>query len=913
MPKRDEPHRDPILQTKLHRPRVTQDLVRRGRLHERMDLGLRTPLTVVSAPAGYGKSTLVGYWAESLDHPCVWVSLDPTDSELEQFLTYVLAAVQTVFPESCKETAALLNAATLPPVPALAHILANELDRIDTPFVLVLDDYHRIAPSSGVHELFSRLLEHPPQSLRLVLMTRRDPPLPLSSLRASSRLTELRMQDLRFTERETAELLAAVVETAVSEDAVANLQQEMEGWAVGLRLVSLALRHVVNPESFINDLHGGLPHTQEYLLHEVLAGQLPEIRDCIVKSSVLDRFCPPVIEAVCFPDGAPPGLSGRELVDLMQRSNLFTISLDARSQWFRFHHLFQDLLKKQLRRHAGAQEIATLHSRAGAWFESEGLITESVEHFLAAGDVEHAADIVERYRYDEFDADRWYVVEKWLAKLPAEVKLRRPGLLLAEAWAAFFRMRLERIPSILEQVEPFVRDPTTDPVLLGELNYIRGYLSYWEGEGENARQCFEEALEQIPEKQQLIRGETELHLGLARCMIGKKELAIQELEKRVRSTDPEEVVFLTRLMGGLVLIHMLSGDLHRAQAEVRRLGLVARESGIRNTEAWGSYLTAWPHFHTHELDAASHHFALAAELRYVLETQAAIDALAGLALTQQLMQQHDNAKESMDRLLDFAREMNAPQYLNVAHSCRARLALLQGDHKSAVEWVRSVPELPTSADLFLWTEIPSITRARVRIAVGSEKSLEEATELLQEVRQVSEACRYTCQTIEVAVLQSLALEKQGSTQKAVKALKEAMILAEPGGWIRPFVEAGPVMASLLERLDGTGVEQSYIQRLLAAFESGGATVSVDALPTPSAEISTARDRPEPDALTQRELDILELVAQRFQNKEIAERLFISTHTVNDHLKNIYQKLHVTNRRQAVDRANEKGILDPRSS
>ena len=230
-------------------------------------------------------------------------------------------------------------------------------------------------------------------------------------------MTELRLQDLRFTESESAELFAKTAKIALSEDALANLQREVEGWAVGLHLVSLALRHVKNPDSFINDLHGGLPHTQEYLLREVLAGQPPEVRSCILETSILDRFCPPVVDAVCFPDAtsARPRFGGRELVDLIQRNNLFAIALDAQGEWFRFHHLFREILGRQLQQSTGATEISTLHSRASSWFESQGLISESIEHALAAGDVDRAAETVERFRCDELDADQWYVVEKWLA------------------------------------------------------------------------------------------------------------------------------------------------------------------------------------------------------------------------------------------------------------------------------------------------------------------------------------------------------------------------------------------------------------------------------------------------------------------------------------------------------------------
>ena len=304
---------------------------------------------------------------------------------------------------------------------------------------------------------------------------------------------------------------------------------------------------------------------------------------------------------------------------------------------------------------------------------------------------------------------------------------------------------------------------------------------------------------------------------------------------------------------------------------------MARKSRIHNTEAWGTYLTALAYLHTNELDAASHHFALAAERRYVLETQAAIDALAGLALAQQLMQRPDDAQETMDRLMDFAREMNAPQYLNVAQSCRARLALLQGDLSSAVGWARTMTGIPGSADLFLWIEVPSITRARVWIAVGSEESLEKATDLLRDIRRVSEACRYTCQTIEVTVLQSLAFERQGRTDEAQMALKEAVALARPGGWIRPFVEAGPVTKRLLESLGGKGEDEGFIRQVLAAFEYEGAVAPTKTSPTPRAEPSPTTGMPEPDALTNREFDILVLLANAPEQGDCGPAVHLDPH------------------------------------
>ena len=399
-------------------------------------------------------------------------------------------------------------------------------------------------------------------------------------------------------------------------------------------------------------------------------------------------------------------------------------------------------------------------------------------------------------------------------------------------------------------------------------------------------------------------------------MTGQREQAVRELSDRIRDADPARGVFLSRLVGGLVLIELLKGDLRRARADARRLLDVAREGRLRNTEGWAWHLGALTHLHTLELEEAADHFARAAERRYVLETVASVDSLAGRALTQQLLGRSDEAEETVERLEEFARERDDPGSLSVARSCRARLALLRGERDAAAQWARSFNEAPEPASLFVWVEVPSLTRARVLVALGTEEALGQALERIVDHRALSESCGYTGQTIEAVVLQSLALEKQGRGEEADRVLDEALALARPGGWIRPFVEAGPVMAAMLERARGADDQPGFIDRVLAAFGGAGpappgearaAVPPVDETPRAIRTSPIGERRPLED-LTNRELDVLELLAQRLQNKEIADRLSISSQTVNYHLKHIYQKLEVNGRRRAVDRAMERGLL-----
>ena len=914
----------PIIRTKLHRPPVSDQLVCRGRLHERLDLGLQMPLTVVSAPAGYGKSMMVSHWAESLDRPCAWLSLDTAENDVTDFLEYVLAAVQISFPDACAQTGAMVMSPNPAPIPMLGASLLNDLDAINEDFVLVLDDYHRIESSSAVHDLMSFVLDHPPRSLSIVMATRHDPPVGMSSLRGKNLVNEIRLEDLRFTKSETTELLATAIDLPVSTGSIENLDRQIEGWAAGLQLVCLALRHAKDPVAFLEGLHGGLPHTREYLIHEVLAGQPSSVRECLLKISILDRFCPQLFEAVCSPDSASEQMcpTGREFVDLLQSSNLFTISLDVQGEWFRFHHLFEEILNKQLEQERKPSEIAAMHLRASQWFESEELIPESITHALAAGEPDRAADIVLGRRYNLLNSDRWYSTEKLLSRLPVETRQSNAGLLLMQAWIAYWRWELEKMMALVEQAGVLLDEITEDSASLrGELDFFNGQVAYWTGETEKSRILLERALSAlggVGGVGGIVEGNVEIMLGLARHINGEGEMAIQALENRARTVDSDESALISQVLAALVFVHLTAGDLAAAHACATQITTHAQRAGMRNTIAWAQYFHAYAHFQTQDMKEAIDAFIEMDRHRYELEPKAVVDGLTGLAIAYQLSGDTPNAEKTAESLMTWAVETGAPELLEVATSCRARLSVLQGDPEAVVAWAKTVREPPELPDLFMWLEVPSITKARVLVALGSKQSLKSASDLLETIRERSVAWRFDCHTTEIAVLKAVVLEKQGCNKQAWVQLENALSLARPGGWVRPFVEAGPVMAEMLDGLDWKEEDEAFVRRVLAAMAPGSVaapTQTSSGLPGEPAAAQRVETSVSPvlstlDALTDRELDILELLHQRLYNKEIAAKLCISTHTVNYHLKHIYSKLEVNNRRQAVNRALEKGILKP---
>jgi len=904
----------PLIRTKFHQPPVPADHVRRPELLDLLEKDRQRPLVLVSAPAGYGKSTLVSCWLECCQRPSAWLSLDESDNDLRQFLSYFVAAVQNIFPEAVRDTIALINAPNLSSASVLSATLINDLERIEQEFIVVLDDIHCIQ-EKAIHDFFNMILRHPSRSMQIVMIGRRDPVLSIAFLRGKGLLTEVRMRDLRFRVDESLEFLQAAMVQQIEESVAVELAEKSEGWVTGLRLAVLAMRGQDDPGLKLLELKGSTRYVLQYLFSEVLDHQPPSIRQFLLNTSILNRFCASLCNALCEAGetSADRDIEGEEFINWLQTNNLFLIPLDMKNRWFRYHYLFQQLLQHQLKRHYRPEEIAKLHSRASEWFEGKGLITESIKHALASGDVVRAAGIVERHRNDQFTEDRWYVVERWLAMLPVDIRRKQPGLLLSEAWIKTLQHQLARVPMLLDQAESQLLSQTVEPTVSAEIDFLRGYIAYFEGQPERCMQYLKNSVSLLANTKSPFLGEAELILGLARCMVGQKDLAVRTLEAMIDEVEPSENYLLSRLIAGLAFIYQLWGDLYLTRGEAQRLHHVSKKHKMGLAEGWSCYFLAWTHLHAGELEAASLYFEQAVDLRYMLEPRAAVDALAGLVLTQQLMRLDEKVTESCRRLQEFALELQERNLLSVAQSCQARLSVLRGDVRSAVEWGLSVNESPVEAEVFSWLEAPSITQARVLIADGSRQSLLNATELLQSIRDLCEACQFRCQIIEVAVLQSIALDKLGRSDEALTALEEVITLAGPLGWIRPFIEAGPLMAGLLKRLHKQNVAVEYIEKILAACRDDeqflvkrAAEQPMGSPPHPLRSSSFSQPMIEP--LTQREIDVLELLFERLQNKEMAEKLFISNDTIKWHLKNIYQKLGVNNRRQAVERAKNLGFF-----
>jgi LuxR family maltose regulon positive regulatory protein len=902
----DEQTTLPLIRTKLHRPPVTKDHLHRERLLDRLEKNRQRPLTLVSAPAGYGKSTLLSCWLESCDVPSAWVSLDNNDNDLRVFLAYLLAAVQTQFPAAGQKTEALLNSSKLPPLAVMTHSLINELDQIDRSFLLVLDDYHVIS-DKAVQGLIAELLQHPPGPLHLVLSSRVDPMLPLERFRARGQMTEIRARDLRFSREETKIFLDLLMGVPVDGSTAAVLEQKTEGWVTGLRLSALFLRRRSDLNRVLENLPAESRYVLDYLLAEVLSNQSEEIQQYLLATAILDRFCATLCDAVCVPGSRSLEckMGGQQFIEWLEKSDLFVIPLDEQGRWFRYHHLFQKLLQHQLKHRFEPDEISELQRRASRWFAENNLIDEALQYALAAGDVSAAVHLVEQNRHAPLNEDKWYVLEKWLAQLPDDIVQQRPALLMAKAWVLNFQFALWAIPPLLNAIETLLGGESKE--FPEEMDLFNGIFLFWEGQGEHAAELLGRALKRIPAANIGIRNEAEIYFAGSSQIAGRGKRTVQTYRKKFYNETSEGTRKL-RLLGALIFIHLLSGELVEAEEATRQLKDMATRTHNVHIEAWTSYLQGIIHYHWNHLETAAHHFSRALENRFALDAGSDIDSYAGLILSYQAMQQPDKARETMARMMEFAQEAGNPASLPLARSTRARLRLLQGDLESAVRWLETTDFSSDTDTLLFWLEVPRITRCRVLVARESEASLAEATEKLRDHLKFSQATHNTPQMIEILLLQTMACQKQGQTDQALASFEHAVTLARPGGYIRPFVNPGEPMADLLRRLLYQGKAADYIGRILTAFDSHE-SVGGQVAPSPQPELKPwMRNQALAKPLTNRELEILPYLRQGLRNKEIAAKLFVSPETVKKHTSNICRKLNVHNRQQAVAQAHRLGVL-----
>src|SRR6266566_2242815 len=903
-----------LLATKISVPPARLSMVTRPRLTQQMNAAMRGALTLIVAPAGWGKTTLLGAWHTEASRgawPLAWVSLDVSDNDPTRFWTYVIAALNTVHPGVGETSLALLYSSSLPPIEVVLTSLLNALTQLQAEIVLVLDDYHLIE-AQPIHVALTYLVEHLPPNVHLVIASRSEPLLPLARLRARGALTELRAANLRFTAEETTAFLTDVMGLPLSAEQVAALLTRTEGWIAGLHLAALSLQGRDDVAGFIATFTGSHRYVVDYLIEEVLLRQPEEVQGFLIQTCILDRLSGPLCDAVRERDDSQARLAQ------VERSNLFLVSLDEERQWYRYHHLFAEVLRSHLRQ-TQPSLVPELHRRASRWYEQHKLFDEAVTHALTIPDVEHAARLIEQYAQFTNFPSQFQALLGWLNRLPDALVRTQPSLCVMHAITLMLTHQLEKSSARLRDAERCleVEMPAEQRrTILGQLAAFRSQLARLVGDYERCAPLAQQALELLPETKEM-----SLTLMLHASALGTAANAY--LVDGDMTPTTERFVELTvasvralgnlpttmRSISNLARLQMLQGRLHQVAVTIEQAAQLAAEHGglqalINGADYYFILGDVWREWN--QLDRAEQQ--LVQGMGLVKETATADAEMItrgylALARLQQARGESNQALATLDAFAQVADQRGfAPALLAHGAAVRAQLELGQGNLGAAIHWAET-HGLSEVSELSYPREQEYLTLVRVRIAQAREHPtgpfLSQALALLERLLEDAEPKARMSSVIEILILRALALHTLGDSTGALTVLGRALALAEPQGYIRLFLEEGAPMTVLLRQAYTQKIMPEYTAALLEASGEHGTMIPL---------LHTTQQSPLIEPLTRRERAVLGLLVDGASNREIAERLVLSVNTVKKHVFNICSKLNVQSRAQVVARARTLNLL-----
>jgi LuxR family transcriptional regulator, maltose regulon positive regulatory protein len=897
-----------ILATKLYIPPSRPKIVIRSRLIEQLNKGLSAghKLTIVSAPAGFGKTTLVSEWISALTlipspagRRAVWLSLDEGDNDPTRFLAYLIAGLRTISKDIGEGILSQLDSPQPPAIESILTSLLNEIAAIPNGFIFVLDDYHLIE-AEQIDRAITFLIEHLPPQMHLVIATREDPSLPLARLRARGQLTELRAADLRFTPAEAADFLNQVMGLSLSIEDIAALETRTEGWIAGLQMAAISMQGRPDAASFIRSFTGSHRFVLDYLLEEVLQRQPAEIQLFLLHTSILERLCGPLCESVL---GTPPG-SGQSTLDELERANLFLVPLDNERRWYRYHHLFGELLRQRL---GNPMELSEYHLRATTWYESNDDLAQAFQHALAAGDFERAARIAE---------DAWQEMERgfqsavwlgWTKKLPAAVICSRPRLCVQLGQAFSDAGEVEMSETHLQNAERALvgqNDQAEMRSLPGNIALIRANNAQIQGDLAGTVKFAELSLQLIHEDDVYLRAQAIITLEFIHWNNGNLEGSLQGMYAWIANMQKlGNQMYAIASVFAVADMLVILGRLGEAE---KTLLQTIQEAAALGREA--ESVTAHHHLAlamlAHEKgndEVATEHLLTAVQLG---KSSALVDWSYRWNMAQARLKESAGEWEAALSLIDDAEwgyVKNVVPMFQPVKAHKARLYLKQGRLDKAQAWAHD-RGLSVTDDVTYLAEYEFLTLTRVRLAEGLFDGVDN---LLEHLLTLAESQKRIGNVIEILLTQSLVYQAQEVQPKAFAALERALTLAEPEGYLRIFVDEGEAMQSLISDFRMTTANRnhpllSYVNKILAAFSRMADVSPQSKITNQNSEII--------EPLTDRELEVLHLIAEGHSNTEIGQRLYLALSTVKGHNLRIFNKLQVQNRTEAVARARELGLL-----
>jgi LuxR family maltose regulon positive regulatory protein len=896
-----------LLSTKFFIPRPRSNLVSRPRLIEHVNAGLDKKLTLIAAPAGFGKTTLLSEWIPRCPRKVTWLSLDESDNDATRFWVYFIASLQALCSDLGDSALALLQSLQLPAITSILTALINDIAGFSDEFAFVLDDYHLI-DSQPIHKALTFLIEHQPANMHLVITTRVDPPLPLARLRARDKLTELRANDLRFTTEEVVAFLNQVMGLNLTAEEVTALEQRTEGWIAGLQIAALSMQNRDDISGFIRAFSGSHRHILGYLADEVLNQRPKGTLNFLLRTSILERLCGPLCDAVTG------GSNGQAILENLEHVNLFITPLDNEGRWYRYHHLFAEVLRARLRQ-SQAEMPADLHLRASEWYEAQNLFIEAVQHALSSGAVDRAAWLIEQHRWALLGRGEANTLHRWLDELPVELLCNRPGLSLAYAWILSLLEQPEGIETRLLDAEQALASQTaqesteSENVIRGEIAILRAEIALGKSDIPGAIASCRLALELLPDESVSMRGVATYFLGHGERRSGNMVEAEQAyIESSGLGLQTDNLLLALHALANLSTVQIAMGRLREATQTSQRILEITTE---RQRQTWPVAGLAYQglgkvHYEWNELDSAAHY------LRQGIEygqrgglVGLEINSRTTLAFTLQAQNDASGADAMLREIAAINSQSHHPVYIAQAEALEARMRLRQKRTDQAIGWAEACSLSPDDTEWFYRREVEYLTLARVLFTQNKQEGIDG---MLGRLMQTAEVDKRTGDLIEILIQQALFLYTANKKAQAFQSVERALLLAEPEGYIRTFVDEGdPVRLLLLDYQsilkkkigDEVGGESlrllTYTDKLLAEF---------------SQETLGEKSKPETilEFLSEREMEILRLIATGRSNQEIADILVIALSTVKSHINSLYAKLGANRRTQAIALARDLGLL-----